>query len=423
MFRIIVKRIAGGGALLALLALIANAQTAQVEGNVKLKAADGSVKGVAGALIDMYRLDIKGHFDVKTDKNGHFVRLGLPVQGTYLFVVSGPNIQPTWVNNVKISQVPNLDIEVNPGDSSVLTFEQVQASLKSGGTPTTRAATPTVSTSDRAKMEAEKKEFEAKKKEAEALQAGFDAARTRYNTGLEMMRAQPPNYTGALTEFESAASVDPGKHVAMAELAYKANANIAEAHYQVGVDLFNKKDRTGAKPHFDTAVAAANKAIAIASEVKDSPTINNDLIIYYNILLKNAKLLVEFYGAANLVDDTIKALDKVEALDAANKNKYEIQKGDLYRAAGMTDQAVTAYRAVLATDPNQIDALFNLGIALLGSPEKEKIQESVNALADFVAKAPPTDKRVPDAKSTIDAIRAQFKVEVEKPAKRTGRKP
>jgi cytochrome c-type biogenesis protein CcmH/NrfG len=78
---------------------------------------------------------------------------------------------------------------------------------------------------------------------------------------------------------------------------------------------------------------------------------------------------------------------------------------------------------VLTTDPNQIDALFSLGIALLGSPEKEKIQESVNALADFVAKAPPTDKRVPDAKSTIEAIRTQFKVEAEKPAKRTGRRP
>jgi len=423
MFSIIVKRVAGCCVLVALLALIANAQTAQVEGNVKLKAADGSIKGVAGALVDIYRLDIKGHFDVKTDKNGHFVRLGLPVQGTFLFVVSGPNVQPTWVNNIRISQVPSLDIEVNPGDGSVLTFDQVQASLKSGGGTTTTKSAPTVSASDRAKMEAEKKEFEVKKKEAEALQAGFDAARTRYNTGIEMMRATPPNYTGAIAEFESAAAVDPGKHTAMAELAYKANANYAEAHYQAGVELFNKKDRTNAKPHFDTAVAAANKAITIASEVKDNPTINNDLIIYYNILLKNAKLLVEFYGAANLIEDTIKALDKVEVMDAVNKSKYEIQKGDLYRAAGMTDQAVTAYRSVLTTDPNQLDALFNLGIALLGSPEKEKIQESINALADFVAKAPPTDKRVPDAKSTIEAIRTQFKVEAEKPARRTGRKP
>lgn len=421
MFSIIVKRVAGCGALVALLALVASAQTTQVEGNVKLKTADGAIKPVAGALIDIYRLDIKGRWDVKTDKNGHFVRLGLPVQGTFLFVVSGPGIQPTWLNNIKISQVPSVDIVADPGDGSTLTFEQVQAALKSGGPAKTTA--PTVSAGDRAKIEAEKKEYESKKKEAEALQAGFDSARTRYNTGIEMMRAQPPNYAGAITEFEAAAAIDPGKHTAMAELAYKANANFAEAHYQAGVDLFNKKDRTSAKPHFETAIAAINKSIAIASGVKDTPSINNDLIIYYNILVKNAKLLVEFYGAANLIDDTIKALDKVEALDAANKAKYEIQKGDLYRAAGMTDQAVAVYRSVLATDPGQLDALYNLGIALLGSPEKEKIQESINALADFVAKAPPTDKRVPDAKSTIEAIRTQFKVEAEKPAKRSGRKP
>src|SRR5919199_1413904 len=90
----ILKRAAGLGALLVILSTIVCAQTAQVEGTVKVKAEDGSLKPVAGALIDMYRTDIKGHWDVKTDKSGHYIRLGMPLQGTYTFVVSGPGIQP-----------------------------------------------------------------------------------------------------------------------------------------------------------------------------------------------------------------------------------------------------------------------------------------------------------------------------------------
>src|SRR4030095_5986161 len=53
------------------------AQSGQVEGTVKIKAADGSLKPAPGIKVDIYRLDIKGHFEVLTDKNGHYVRLGL----------------------------------------------------------------------------------------------------------------------------------------------------------------------------------------------------------------------------------------------------------------------------------------------------------------------------------------------------------
>lgn len=425
MFSMIAKRVAATVALLALLSIMANAQTTQIEGTVKVKAEDGTLKPVAGALVDIYRTDVKGHWDVKADKNGRFIRLGLPIQGTFLFVASGPGMQPTYLNNIRISQLANgmLDFVGNPGDGSTLTLEQVQAALKGGGGGGSQpAGARAPSAADKAKAEAEAKEYEAKLKESKELQAGFDAARAHYNTGVELMRATPPNYPSALTEFEQAAAVDPGKHAAMAELSYKANANLAETHYQIGVDMFNKKERPAAKAHFEAAVAAANKAIATASANTENPTIGTDLIIYYNILTKNAQLLVEFYGA-NIVDDTVKSIDKAAALDVANKNKWEIAKGKMFQAAGRTDEAVTAYKNVIAADPNNIDALYQLGLTLLASSEKEKIQESVNALSDFVAKAPATDKRVPDAKSTIEAIKTQFKIEAEKPAKRAGRKP
>src|SRR5215468_8063960 len=102
----VAKSVAGVGAAIFVLAIAAAAQTGQVEGTVKLKGEDNSMKPVPGALVEIYRLDIKGKYEAKTDKTGHYVRLGLPLQGTYLFVASGPGIQPTWTNNVKVSQMP-----------------------------------------------------------------------------------------------------------------------------------------------------------------------------------------------------------------------------------------------------------------------------------------------------------------------------
>src|SRR5262249_14684115 len=87
------------GLVLGLLAVAGSAQPTHLKGTIKLKNPDGTKKPVPNAVIDIYRTDIKGKYDVKSDKNGHFVRLGLPVQGTFMFVVSAPGCRPEFQNN------------------------------------------------------------------------------------------------------------------------------------------------------------------------------------------------------------------------------------------------------------------------------------------------------------------------------------
>ena len=420
MFSKILRRAAGLGACLVILSAIALAQTTQIEGTVKLKAEDGTVKNVPNAVIDIYRMDIKGKWEVKTDSKGHYVRLGMPVAGTFLLVVSGEGLEPTWVNGVRLLSGDPIDINVRPGDGTRMTLEQVQAAInqQKGGAPA--AAAPTVSAADKAKIELSKKEYEAKKKEAEALQANFDQLRTRYNAGVELMKTN--QYQAAMTEFEAASAGDPGKHAAFAELTYRANANLAEAHYQIGVDLFNQKKRDEALPHFQQAVAAINKAIEVAS-TSPEPAAPTDLIVYYNILAKNTGLIVEFYPLKDtkIIDDTMKAIEKAEVIDTANKGKWGVTRANMLRFSGRTDEAIAAYKAVLAAEPNNIDAIYNLGLTLLGSTEKERLQEAANALADFISKAPAEDKRVPDARNSLEVLKNEFKVQAEKPAKRKGK--
>jgi len=417
MFRMSLLRAAGLAAAVGLLSTVVLAQTSQVEGTVKLKGADGSTKPAAGVLIDIYRIDIKGHYDVKTDKNGHFVRLGLPVQGTYLFVFSGPGATPTWMNNVRISQMPVVDTTLDPGDGRTLTFEEIQkqiAQQKTGGGGGGAPAPKALSPADKAKLEAAQREMEANAKEGKELQSSFDAAVKHFNEGVKLKAAS--NYEAALSEFEESTKLDPSKNKNFIEIGHRANAQVAETHYQIGADKFNKKDRDGAKPHFEQAVTSINKAIAVASTATEDPTVTADLITYYSILDKNAQILVENYGQVNLVDATVKDLEKAEALDAANKNKWGVLKADLYRSGGRTDDAVAAYKKVLAADPNYADAIYGLGLSLIGSSERAQIQEGANALAEFLVKAPATDKRVPIVKSSLEELKNGLKIEAEKPA-------
>jgi tetratricopeptide (TPR) repeat protein len=429
MFRKSLSRAFGLAAAIVLLSTLASAQMGQVEGTVRVT--DGATKKpVAGALIDVYRTDIKGHWEIKADKNGHYIHLGLPLAGSFVFVVSGPGINPTYIQ-ARITQMPVVDFDVEPGDGHTLTFEDVQKAMKTGGGVASPGKTP--APADRAKAEAAQKEQDAKMQEAKAIQSSFDQARVHYNTGLEIIKAnmaatdeaaKASNYSNALSEFEQAASVDPAKHAAMKLINYRANANLAEVHYQLGVDLFNKRKRDEAKPHFVAAVSAAKKAIDLASgdTAENNPSLNSDLIVYYNILAKNAMLLVEHFGAADIVEDTVKDIDKATALDAANKGKWGVMRADVYRSAGRTDDAVAAYKQVIAADAANFDALYGLGLTLIASTEKAQIQEGANTLAEFVAKAPPTDKRVAIVKDALEGVKNAYKVEAEKPATPARRK-
>lgn len=422
MLTIILKRASMLVAVALVLTASAFAQTGPIEGTVKVKGADGVAKPVEGATVTIYRTDISGKWDVKTDKSGRYVRLGMPLAGTFIVVATGPGMQPFFLNNIKLVQSSVVDIVANPGDGSTLTLEQVKGLIsgaKSGAPLPTQA--PQASAADRAKAEKENAEYEKKVKESKAIQEAFDQARVRYNGGIEFMKAS--NYSAAVPEFEAATGVDTTKNVELLRLAYKANANMAEAHYQLGVDMFNKKQKNEAKPHFEKAVASSGKAIELASKDTAEPNINNDLIIFYGIYAKNVALMVEHYGQTDKAAEAAAALDKAASIDATNKNKWVVMKGDIYRFSGMQDEAIAAYKSVIEADPKNYESLYKLGLTYLQSPEKEKLQQAANYLDAFIAAAPADDKRLPEAKSSLQVLKNEFKVEAEKPARRRPGKP
>src|SRR3954454_14087587 len=66
------------GSFLFVAASAAWAQTTTLDGDVK----DPNGQPLKGAVVKLDRTDIKGHYQVKSDKKGHWLYTGLPL-GTY----------------------------------------------------------------------------------------------------------------------------------------------------------------------------------------------------------------------------------------------------------------------------------------------------------------------------------------------------
>ena len=52
---------------------------------------------------------------------------GVPFVGVFTIVASGPGARPDYVPDIRVSQRPNIDFELQPGDGSRPTLDQVKA--------------------------------------------------------------------------------------------------------------------------------------------------------------------------------------------------------------------------------------------------------------------------------------------------------
>ncbi len=396
-------------AIVLLVPASAAAQTAyytRIEGTVYVKQADGTEKYVPGALVEIYGLDIfKQRYQVKTSKRGFYTQNAVLEYGRYLVVVSGPGIEPAWVNNVLPRVKNTINIWTRPGDGRRLSLDQVLAftAQQSGASGWTEIVPSNLNVSelDNARIEAAKKEYEAKGDKA-ALDSITQAADS-YGKGVEMMKVG--NFQTALSHFEQAASLASQKHPALADLLGQVSANSAEAHYQIGVSLFNLRKRDEAKASFESSIITAKNAIRIASANTDSATAKA-LLNYHDSLARNYLLLIEYFGAVDYIDETFKLIDKARKMDSANK-RWDLLRGDLCLRVGRTEDAVAAYNKVLAAEPRNLDALYGLSLVLVESNDKEKLLQAEKSLNQFIIQAPATDKRVATAKVMVESLKGR----------------
>jgi tetratricopeptide (TPR) repeat protein len=411
--------------------IVASARTAPVTGKVELLKADGTREPVVGALVEPFRMDIKASApSAKTNSKGEFSFAGIQVGPTYFLAVSGPNVAPTFLPNVRAGQ-ERLLITVKPGDGTRLTEEEVRQGASAAKAGSAEKAEMTADQKKaQAEYEAKVKEIDAKNKQAEKVNEVVGRA---IKEGNEAFNAK--NYDLAIAKYDEGIAVDP-EYVGSAPVFYnnRGAALLARAiiYYNAAIkekDVAEKiaglgnarKDMLDATNGYKRSWAVLQKAPA--SEITDK---NNFEAAKTNTLrgsrdifrtaVRTEQVDPEMIEAAKiLIPEFVKAEP-----DAAAKAEANLIFADLYRVAGDSDNAIAAYKKILETSPNDHDALAGAGLSLVNlgymNDDKAQLQEGANLLQQFASAAPDNHKYKADAVALIDSLKKEQNVTPQKVA-------
>jgi len=389
-------------ALLSLLTVSAFAQLGRIEGEV-VKA--GTTEPIVGATVDIVRMDIKGNYGpLKTDKKGKFLHAGVPYVGNYTILVSADSFEPTYLGPTIRPTGELIKIELRPGDGRKITIDDVKKIMAGGkgAAPAAGGGAPKMTPEEAKKAKEEYDKAMAERGEAEKFNSSIQQINLKLKEGNDAMAK--PDFAAAITAFREAVALNPAIHI--------SQGNLAIALQKRAVKQFNEGQRDPAKQDFTESIAASNKAIEGLDAQEKDPKMKNDPAqnklnrrTYHVVRAESESILGSKFGDGAQADAAVKDYQVIADLtdDPAEKKKYPLKAANLLRETpGKGPEAVEAYKAILEKDPDNIEALYGLG--LIYANEEKTWQDSANMLQKFADKAPENDPRVAEAKTVIGAL-------------------
>jgi tetratricopeptide (TPR) repeat protein len=430
--------------LIASAALTSLAQTGELRGHVIIKQADGQRVPASDAAIDVFRTDVSGKYNTKTNKKGEFVFAGLPYVGTYIIAGSHPSARPNFVPNVKVGRDVDYEVELTPGDGKRLTLDEIKGANAGGGA--SNSATPASSggsAADKAKLEelrkknaeieaANKKVTESNETIGRTFKAGNDAllaasAALKANNRDEAIK----KYTEAVAAYDEGLTADPEQPALLTNKSMALKARGVE-RYNAAIKSTDDAGKTSgleaAKADFKAAAEAGNKAVALikAQTVPADPAeLNRYNLNKLAAMAVNAEAMRLFVSKADATQAeaglvAYKDYIAVET-DPAKKAKAQLDSGQMLLDAGSADKAFTEFQAVVTAQPDSPEGNLGAGLSLFASGDKTKFQEAANYLQHFVDVAPDTNTFKADAKAILTELKNTEKVVPEKAAPRRRR--
>lgn len=288
------------------------AQTGSMEGSVK--GPDG--QPLKGAVVKIDRTDIKAHYQVKSDKKGHYFHAGLPY-GTYNVSIEVDGKDAPVAQGVPLRGGDPVEVPIDLSKSAAAAQAEQQAADSTRG----------MSAQQKAELEKQMKEREEAMKKNKELNDAFQAG---------IAAAQGKQWDQAVASFSKASELDPKQHVVWAQLA-EAEMNLAET--KTGAD----KEATQQK-----GLDAYGKAIELKP---DDPGYHNN----FALALAKAKKFPEAQAE----------LTKAATLDPPNAGRYYYNLGALLVNSGQNEPAGEAFKKAIEANPDYADAQYQYGVYLL----------------------------------------------------------
>ena len=334
------RNLAHAAAGITFLAFASFAQVTTIEGDVKGQ--DG--KPIEKAVVRIVRTDMKGNYDTKTNKKGHYLYMGLQI-GTYTVALE--------VDGKKVDEVKG--IKTRPGDPIPVNFDlqksvaqnqtkqvEMQKAVETGQVSKELERGMTKEQKDA--MEKALKDREAQMKKRGELNESFGAGMTAMEEAAKIPPTQKDEigakYAQAVASFTKAAELDPGQVAVWAQLG-EANVRLAAT-------------KTG--PEFDATIAKGLEAYSKAIELKpDDPASHNN----YALALAKAKKYPEMQAE----------LKKAADLDPTNGGKYYYNLGALLVNNNQSEAAGEAFKKAIELTPTYADAYYQYGVTLVGKAQ------------------------------------------------------
>jgi len=351
------------------------AQTSSFAGDVK----DAEGKPLVGALVKIERKDIKGNYQVKTNKRGQYFHAGLPL-GTYKISLEVEGKVVDFADNVRTKFGETEQVNFNLAE---IKARQVAAAA---GVQLTAEQARQMTPEQRRQIE------DSTKKRQEQLSKNKEL-NDAFNTGMDALRAK--NWDAAIASFTKGGEFDPKQHVIW--------ANLAEA--QMGLastKALNEQQAIVAK-------ALENYVRAIELKPDDAAYHNN-----YGLALARTGKYPE--GQAEL--------SKAAQLDPPNAGRYFFNLGAILVNTGHSVEAYEAFMKAIAADPNYADAHYQVGIYLLGKAQvapdgKVTPQPGTTEAFQKYLELKPDGPYAESARGSLQALSASIQTEFStKPAKK-----
>lgn len=286
---------------------------AQATGTVKGVVKDVQGQPIADAVVQYTSSETGRKYELKTNKKGEFFSLGIS-PGKYTVSLLKDGKELFHYNGVPVTldetqNVLNIDLQkeqANAAKGQGLTQEQIKQQQEQ-------------------REKAQKEQLTVK-----SLNEKLSAARASMQAGA------PEQAVQAMTE---ATQIDPNRDLIWFTLgdAYSAQAKKTET-----------TDRAAAKPLYEQAITAYQKALAI------KPTAD-----YYNNL-------AQAQARSGQTDQAIQSYNQAAQLDPTRAAMFYFNLGAVLTNTGKVDDAIDAFKKAIAADPNRADSYYWLGVNMIG---------------------------------------------------------